>query len=150
RWYLVAHDLDRADWRTYRVDRIGSAVRTGHRFVPVELADPVALAGEAITTAPYRWRATVAVAAPVAELARRVPPTVGVVRPDADGSGSMLIVGADDLDVLAGHLVGLGLGFEVLEPPELRELLGRVGAALARAHGGPGPSGAPPTTGPPG
>lgn len=32
RWYLVARDLDRDDWRTYRIDRISDAALTGHRF----------------------------------------------------------------------------------------------------------------------
>ncbi|NEK85091.1 WYL domain-containing protein [Blastococcus saxobsidens] len=34
RWYLVAFDLDRADWRTYRCDRITPRVPTGPRFTP--------------------------------------------------------------------------------------------------------------------
>ena len=37
RWYLVAFDLDRADWRTFRLDRMGAATRTGHG---VHLVDP--------------------------------------------------------------------------------------------------------------
>ena len=34
RWYLVAWDLDRADWRTFRADRITPKVPTGPRFAP--------------------------------------------------------------------------------------------------------------------
>ncbi|MFF3488686.1 helix-turn-helix transcriptional regulator [Streptomyces sp. NPDC002701] len=37
RWYLVAWDLDREDWRTFRADRITPRVPTGPRFVPREL-----------------------------------------------------------------------------------------------------------------
>lgn len=37
RWYLVAWDLDRGDWRTFRVDRITPRVPTGPRFTPREL-----------------------------------------------------------------------------------------------------------------
>ncbi|WP_043738938.1 helix-turn-helix transcriptional regulator [Nocardia asiatica] len=37
RWYLVAWDLDRDDWRTFRVDRITPRVPTGPRFTPREL-----------------------------------------------------------------------------------------------------------------
>ncbi|CAM5685369.1 Bifunctional ligase/repressor BirA [Streptomyces glaucescens] len=39
RWYLVAYDLDRADWRTFRVDRISDPFATGARFAPRELPD---------------------------------------------------------------------------------------------------------------
>lgn len=37
RWYLVAYDLDREDWRTFRVDRIRDPFATGARFTPREL-----------------------------------------------------------------------------------------------------------------
>ncbi|MEU6789731.1 transcriptional regulator [Nonomuraea angiospora] len=37
RWYLVAWDLDRADWRTFRADRIAPRAPTGPRFTPREL-----------------------------------------------------------------------------------------------------------------
>ncbi|MGW4232400.1 helix-turn-helix transcriptional regulator [Streptomyces sp. NPDC004980] len=37
RWYLVSWDLDREDWRTFRVDRITPRVPTGPRFAPREL-----------------------------------------------------------------------------------------------------------------
>ncbi|MFD6286511.1 helix-turn-helix transcriptional regulator [Streptomyces sp. NPDC060205] len=37
RWYLVAWDLEREDWRTFRADRITPRVPTGPRFVPREL-----------------------------------------------------------------------------------------------------------------
>ncbi len=63
----------------------------------------------------------------------RVPPTVGTL--EADGEDTILTVGADDLDLLAGHLVALGLPLEVLEPPELREHLVTLGRRLVRAHG---------------
>ena len=132
RWYLVANDVDRRDWRTFRVDRIGVATRTGHRFVPQDPPDAADLVGQAITSAPYRLQAVVRVAAPAPVLRARVPPTVGVVRPDGDGS--VLLVGADDMAYLAGHLVGLDLPFEVLEPPELREHLCRVGHRLVASH----------------
>ncbi|MEU0787365.1 transcriptional regulator [Streptomyces sp. NPDC006173] len=37
RWYLVAWDLDRDDWRTFRVDRIDPRTPTGPRFTPREV-----------------------------------------------------------------------------------------------------------------
>ncbi len=39
RWYLVAWDLDRDDWRTFRADRITPRIPTGPRFTPRELPD---------------------------------------------------------------------------------------------------------------
>ncbi|MEV6265699.1 YafY family protein [Kribbella sp. NPDC051936] len=40
RWYLVGWDLDRNDWRTFRVDRMTPRTPTGPRFTPRELPAP--------------------------------------------------------------------------------------------------------------
>ena len=138
RWYVVMFDLDRRQWRTLRVDRMTDVVGTGHRFSPASDApDPAALVGQGITTAPYRYQAIARFpgTAP-ADLRDRVPPTVGVVDDDPGGgpASSRLTWGADDLDAMAGHLVMLGLPFEVLDPPELRRHVLEVGRRLARAH----------------
>ncbi|MFK0255980.1 helix-turn-helix transcriptional regulator [Streptomyces sp. NPDC090445] len=37
RWYLVAYDMDREDWRTFRVDRVAEPFTTGARFAPREM-----------------------------------------------------------------------------------------------------------------
>jgi hypothetical protein len=133
RWYLLADDVDRRDWRTFRVDRITGATRTGHRFTPRDPPDAAAMVSRAITTAPYRHQAVVRFDAPAQLLAARIPPTVGTVRPDR--GGSILSVGADDLAYLAGHLIGLDLPFEVLEPTELRT------TSTSSAAGSPPPTG---------
>lgn len=139
RWYLVARDVDRDDWRTFRVDRVGHARRTGHRFVPhPDPPDAATVVGEAITTAPYRHQAIVAFPTTSAEqLARRVPPTVGVIRAEGD-AGCVLTTGANDLEALAGHLVALDLDFHVHQPDQLRRHLRVVAARLQRAARPPG------------
>ena len=135
RWYLLADDVDRRDWRTFRVDRVRAALASGHRFNPrPEAPDAVAFVGDAITSAPYRHQAVIRVSAASGVVRARVPATVG--RVVADGDGARLTVGSDDLASLAGHLVGLDLPFEVLEPPELRAHLRAVGRRLTSAHHG--------------
>ncbi|MER5484990.1 transcriptional regulator [Streptomyces sp. NPDC002812] len=37
RWYLVAYDMERGDWRTFRLDRVSEPSATGVRFVKREL-----------------------------------------------------------------------------------------------------------------
>lgn len=50
-WYLLAWDLDREDWRTFRVDRLGEIAHTQMRFQPrgitPEQADEMILAATA-------------------------------------------------------------------------------------------------------
>lgn len=135
RWYLVAYDLDRSDWRTFRVDRAESIELTGHTFVPRPLRDPGRLVAEAISTAPYRHRVVVALHAPFEEARRRVAPSVGVVSPAAGGEATVTL-GTDEFAWLAGYLVDLDLGFEVLEPPELRQYLVDLGRQLTASHRG--------------
>ena len=46
RWYLVAWDADRDDWRTFRVDRIEPRPPTGPRFTPRALPPDREIAAE--------------------------------------------------------------------------------------------------------
>jgi predicted DNA-binding transcriptional regulator YafY len=132
RWYLVAYDLDRQDWRTFRVDRAGVVNVAGHTFVPRPLADPGRLVAEAITTSSYTYRAVVKVLAPPGDVARLVNPHVGIV--EADGDHTRVLVGTDRFEWLAGYFVRLGLEFEVIEPAELREYCAALGRRLHNAH----------------
>jgi predicted DNA-binding transcriptional regulator YafY len=137
RWYLVAFDLDRQDWRTFRVDRIeGVPEITGHTFVPRPLTDAARLVADALSATPYRYQAVVRIRAPADEVRLRIPPTVGQVQPAGPGAAT-LRMGADDFEWLAGRLVGLGLPFEVLEPGALREHFRHLGEALRGAHARP-------------
>lgn len=140
RWYLVARDLDRDDWRNFRVDRIGTPESAGARFVPRDPPDAAAFVAASVTAAPYRFRARVIMHAPASVIAERMPPTVGVLE-DAGPDRCLLTTGSDSLDALAFHLAMLGAGFTVLEPAELIEhlsaLAGRLRAAARLSAGAP-------------
>jgi predicted DNA-binding transcriptional regulator YafY len=140
RWYLVAYDLDRDDWRTFRVDRASSVTVTGHTFHPRPIDDPGRMVAEAITTTGYSYRAVVRVHAPAGEVARLIAPEVGVTRPD--GPGATVELGIDRFNWLAGYLIDLGLDFEVIEPIEMRAHLSALGERLHHAHRDAGDKGA--------
>jgi predicted DNA-binding transcriptional regulator YafY len=136
RWYLLARDTERDDWRTFRVDRMGAPDRTGVRFARVDPPDAAAFVARAVTTAPYRFRARVLVHAPVQAVAEQVPPTTGILT--ADGPDRcVLVTGADSLDSMAFHLARLGAEFTILEPPELIARTRDLAARLARASDAP-------------
>ena len=121
RWYLVAYDRQREDWRTFRVDRVADVQPLGVRAPERETPDAAALVAAAITLSPYRWQAAVRLAAPLDYAAALIPPTVGAL--EADSDGTLLRIGANDLRWLAHYLVGLIVPFEVVTPPELRRAL---------------------------
>lgn len=132
RWYLMAFDVDRQDWRTFRLDRILAVRRTGHGVRFVDPPDPVSYVSASISTAPYRYQARVVVHAPAEVVARAVPPSVGVIE-EIDPHRCRLEFGADDLDYLAVELGTLGHDFEVEQPDALRSHLVDVAARLTRA-----------------
>jgi predicted DNA-binding transcriptional regulator YafY len=134
RWYLVAFDLAREDWRTFRVDRISQLKVPGHTFVPRPLSDPAKMVAEGITTAHYTHTAVVVVKAPLAEVATVIAPHVGVLS-EGGAATTLVELGIDDFEWLAGYLIGLGLEFEVREPAAVREYMATLGARLSAAHG---------------
>jgi predicted DNA-binding transcriptional regulator YafY len=134
RWYLVAYDIGRDDWRTFRVDRIAELRVPGHAFVPRSLSDPARMVAEGITTASYSQRAVVIMQAPPDEVAKVIDSYVGMLEPS--GSGTRVELGIDDFEWVAGYLVGLGLEFQVKEPAELRTFMVALGERLQAAHAG--------------
>jgi predicted DNA-binding transcriptional regulator YafY len=134
RWYLVAWDIDRGDWRTFRVDRIRSEITTGHRTAPRDLSDDeiTALISRGVPAAARRYRTRVTVLAPAEAIAERVGPWVGTVEP-IDAFSCILETGADDLDILAVHLGMLDVDFIVTEPPELVTHMQALGERYSRA-----------------
>jgi predicted DNA-binding transcriptional regulator YafY len=129
RWYLVARDLKRDDWRTFRADRIADPRPAGVRFVPRDPPDAAAFVANAVTTAPYRYQARIRVHAPAAEVVKVMPPSAGVVEP-AGAESCVLTAGSDSLDAIAFHTAILGFEFTVLEPRELRERMHTLAARL--------------------
>ena len=136
RWYLVARDTARDEWRTYRVDRMRSIALTGARFVPRDPPDAAAFVAHAVTTAPYRYQARVLVHAPLADVAAVLPPTVGIVEAAGD-TECLLTTGSDSLDGLALHLGHLDCEFTVLAPPELIARVRTLAGRWQRASGQP-------------
>jgi predicted DNA-binding transcriptional regulator YafY len=130
RWYLVARDIDRDDWRTFRVDRVTGPTPTGARFTRHDPPDAAAFVASAITTRPYAFSTRVRLRAPIATVAERVPPTVGTLEA-VDDSTCVLTTGANSLDALAVHLALIGVDFDVLEPPELMERIAAMAERLA-------------------
>ena len=131
RWYLVARDARKPEWRTWRVDRIESAAPTGHRFVVGDPPDAAALVQRSISTSPYRYQARVELDAPIATMAERVPPTVAVLEA-IDEQTTLLTTGSDNLDSIVFHIGMLDVDFRVLEPAELRERMHTLAARLTR------------------
>lgn len=144
RWYLIAWDLDREDWRTFRADRIAPRTPTGPRFTPRELpGGDVA----AFVTARFRgsngadgsggWpcRGEVILEAP----ATAVSPYVhdGVVE-ELGPDRCRLVLGSWSWPGLAARIGGFDADIEIVGPPELRAAFAQLARRYAdAANGGP-------------
>ena len=86
RWYLLAWDTHRGDWRTFRLDRIeGPLGLPGARFTPRRPPsdDVAAYVSQAISSAPYRYQARILIHAPLEAVAERSSPAAGGWKPPA-------------------------------------------------------------------
>ena len=83
RWYLLGWDRDRADWRTFRADRIRPRLPTGPRFTPRE--PPEDAASHVVRgTSSLAWRhpARVRLHVPAEDIAELIPPAAGLLTPE--------------------------------------------------------------------
>jgi predicted DNA-binding transcriptional regulator YafY len=136
RWYLVAWDRGRRDWRTFRVDRLSGPASTGVRFTPRDLpaTDAASYVSQSLSAAPNRYEARVTLHAPADTIRKRVPAYWGTIEP-LDDERCEYRTGDDDLDWLAVRVAMLGVDFDVHEPPELAEHLLLLARRLERAVG---------------
>ena len=133
RWYLVARDIDRADWRTFRLDRLKALESVGTRFEHRDPPDPVAMVTEGVTVRSYPYRARIRIPLPVAEASRVMPRTFAVIEGE-DAESTVIELGSTGLYRMVGYLAGLYPPCEVLDPPQLRDALRAHGQAIARAN----------------
>ncbi|WP_333741155.1 helix-turn-helix transcriptional regulator [Streptomyces sp. IBSBF 2806] len=169
RWYLVAYDLDRQDWRTFRVDRVREPFATGARFTPREL--PTGSAAEYLRRSIHGrpdardYEYDVTFEAPAELVAARLPAWLGTPTPhhphhphdgdqngggngDGNGNGEVRKEGcrlrgstSDPVEWVAVRLAMLGYEFSVREPRELIDCVRELGGRLERAASAEGGNG---------
>ncbi|NGN64445.1 YafY family transcriptional regulator [Streptomyces sp. A7024] len=135
RWYFLAFDLDRTDWRIFRVDRITKPFLTAVRFTPRTLPakDAATYIGDRMSSqAPPSYAADVTLHAPYRELAPRLGDSAANLE-RIDDTTCRYRTEADSVDWLAARLAILGCAFEVHEPRELVDYLAAMATRVSRA-----------------
>jgi predicted DNA-binding transcriptional regulator YafY len=134
KWYLVAWDVSKEDWRTFRVDRVTTEPTVAARFTPRE--PPEESLGEFVSrqvaSSVYTYQAVLTIKAPLQEVAERTSPTSVSLEPIDDHS-CLMRTGAESLDRIVFYLLFTGIDFEVHEPPELAEHIGMLVTRLQNA-----------------
>jgi predicted DNA-binding transcriptional regulator YafY len=135
RWYLVAYDLTRHDWRSFRLDRLSRPRSTAARFRPRDLPAPDAAAfvRAGIDDMPSQYAIEALVEAPAERIRERIGRWCTVE--DAGSDRCRVRMTADSLDWPIMALGVVGSDFEVIDPPELAERIRDWGDRFSRATG---------------
>ncbi|WP_433047426.1 helix-turn-helix transcriptional regulator [Dactylosporangium sp. CS-033363] len=128
RWYATGLDHRSGELRTLRLDRIGAVTVGEDRFEPPESFDAAGHVVGALAAVPYRHEVEVVLHAPIEDVRRRVPASVGTTA--AVANGTRLLCRAERLDGMARMLAGLGWDFTIARPGELRTEVARLGERL--------------------
>ena len=120
RWYLVAWDLTRKDWRTFRVDRVQGKLKRSTRFKPRRPPEGgfATFVSKSIAHVPNPFSARVTLHAPLETLTKRISPSLGALEA-INRDSCLLLTGSHSLEAITIHLLLLGVAFRVHEPPEL-------------------------------
>jgi predicted DNA-binding transcriptional regulator YafY len=134
RWYLLAFDRDRDDWRIFRLDRIETPRATRIRFRPRPIpgGDAAQYVTRSFEEIPTRYEVVAIVDAPAAEIERRIRKGEGSVEPIDEGSCRLRTRG-DHLEWLAFVHIWMGVPFRVVGPPEFVEHVSQLSGLLARS-----------------
>lgn len=134
RWYLVAWDIARNDWRTFRADRIApKSQATGARFAP--RTPPAQDLAEYVSRGMWQGpccKARIKLFAPADEMTRRIPPHFGIIEP-IDRKSCWFETSANTYESLAMHIVLIGTDFEVQEPAELVQHIRAIADRYSKA-----------------
>lgn len=119
RWYLIAFDVVRDDWRTFRVDRLTPRVPGGPRFTPREIpyGDPVTFLEHQLSAHAWLYRADVRLTGAIEDLAEKIWPGMGALEPDGP-QHCLFHVGAPSVDDLLWMITSVNVPFEIVEAPE--------------------------------
>jgi predicted DNA-binding transcriptional regulator YafY len=135
RWYLVAFDLERDDWRTFRVDRLGEPRSVGHRFAlrPLPAEDIAGYVAAKTRQVQMKVSGRVIVHAPAEEVTTKLggwsESSVEPLGPDR----CRLQLGGRSVEDIAFWLGILDRDFEVVDSPELSAAVARIADRYTRA-----------------
>jgi len=136
RWYLLAWDLDRADWRSFRLDRMSEVRESTFTFRPREAPDAAEHVREGLTRGPQGVDVVLDLDAPLDVVADALPTGIGELF--ALGDRCELRFSAWDVPSAAARLAWLPWEFRIVSPDDLGIEVTALAARLAGAARSPG------------
>ncbi|MDX3659416.1 WYL domain-containing protein [Streptomyces sp. ID05-26A] len=136
RWYVTGSDPALGEDRTFRLDRVDAVRTLPGSFDPPGSVDAAERVLTGIATAPHRHEVTVRIQGTAAQIRTRLPASVAVVKPGAEG-WARVDLRVERLDWLPGVLAALDLPFVIERPDELRDLVAALADRLLRSARAP-------------
>jgi predicted DNA-binding transcriptional regulator YafY len=130
-WYLLAWDRDRADWRSFRLDRMSAVRETTFAFRPRDAPDAAEHVREALTRGSQGIDVVIDIDAPLDVVAEALPAGVGTV--SALGDRCEMRFAAWDVRAAAARLAWLPWQFRVVTPHDLTDELAALADRLGQA-----------------
>jgi predicted DNA-binding transcriptional regulator YafY len=136
KWYLLAFDRDREDWRTFRMDRVEEPRATKFGFEPRQIpgGDAAEYVNRSLASRPMRYQVEAVLGVPASEVERRFRHGEATVEP-IDENRCILRTQGDALEWIAFSLIWLNVEFHVRGPIDLVEYLAALSGRLAGAVG---------------
>ncbi len=134
RWYLVAWDLRREDWRTFRLDRLRNPVRAGRRFTVRQIpgGDAADFVASSLSSIPRHIEALVSIGAPYSQVEDGLRWTEHILV--ETGPDTCLVrLRSDNLNWLVLAVAGIALtaSAAVVEPPDVAAAVGLLAERLS-------------------
>jgi predicted DNA-binding transcriptional regulator YafY len=132
RWYVAGYDIDRDDWRVFRLDRCSEVQVGAGRFTERTGPDPTDLVQRRVPTDAFRYQAHVRVECTAAQARQQLSPAIAEITDRGDHC--RVVIGTDDLTWLTHYLLGLPWPSRVIKPAALRRMLHETSLANAEAN----------------
>lgn len=129
-WYAVGWCHLREAVRSFRLDRIGSMTALDEGFERPAAFDALGYLVRSVATLPRAWTVEVFLKTTLERAQAQFFDTMGVFEQAAEGV--LMHNQSDDIDWFARQLAGVPFGFEVREPPELREAVRKCAEGLLK------------------
>lgn len=136
RWYLMAYDLDRGDWRSFRLDRMQDVAETTWQFQPRDAPDAAQFIQRGASRDAYPAVGVIEVAAAIDEVRAFFGPLSATVE-ELPGQRSAVSAGAESFELVAWFFARLPWSYTIVGPPELKTATRALAARLSAANDGP-------------
>lgn len=132
-WILLAFDVDKQDWRTFRIDRMGTPEIGTWQFSPrTDVTEALARLAKPVPITAWKHQVHVHIHAPVDKVRPMLPRFASYLR-EIDQTTTEFVTGADDPHEAAHWLTTIPFEFTILSDDAVKQAVKSLAKRLANA-----------------